>query len=171
MSHRPSEPNPPLLRFLGQTEPFGVLQTTESLLRSAVWGLPGSQLSTPEAPGKWSVIEVVQHLADCEVSFGFRFRAVVAEDGPALAALDADAWAKGLKYRERAIEEALDEFAAGRRANLRALGTTTPEDRAARYGIHAERGRESLEKMVHIYAAHDLCHLAQIERIKEAIAT
>ena len=55
-------------------------------------------LRRPEAPGKWSATEVVQHLADSELVLGFRMRMILTEDRPALQGYDQDRWAGTLRY-------------------------------------------------------------------------
>ena len=52
-------------------------ETAETLPRLVAATPPGA-LTTPEAPGKWSIRDVVQHLADSELVGGFRLRLVLA---------------------------------------------------------------------------------------------
>jgi hypothetical protein len=157
-----------LFAALGSREPLGVLREGPQSLRNAVAGLAPSQLRTPEREGKWSVLQVVQHLADSELVGGFRFRMVLAHDGPALPGYDQDLWADRLRYNESDIETALTDFATLRRGNMRLLERATPADRQ-RVMRHSERGDETLDKMIHTYAGHDLVHLRQIARIRAAI--
>ena len=62
----------------------------------------------------------------------------------------------------------LDELEALRGANLRWLSALTDEE-WERWGMHGERGRESLRHLFRLMAAHDLLHRRQIERIQRAI--
>ena len=157
-----------LLDLLDGRDPLEVqAQFVESLGR-AIEGLDDAQLRTPEAPGKWSVIEVVQHLADIEIVYGYRYRTVLADDEPAIGGFDQDGWAGTFRYREADLKAALVQIGIMRESNLRLLRTVTEEQRA-RVGQHMERGPESLWRTVELVAAHDLVHLAQIERIKAAI--
>lgn len=157
-----------LFQALGTRDPFEVLASTPEALRRAVAGLTPSQEGTPERPGKWSVRQVVQHLADSELVGGFRFRMVLAHDGPELPGYDQDLWAERLRYQESDLLTALQEFAMLRNLNLRLLRRATPDD-LQRVMRHAERGDESLSRMLSLYAGHDLVHLAQIRRIRQAI--
>jgi hypothetical protein len=157
-----------LFAALGSRDPFEVLRGTPTALRHAVSGLTPEQLSRAEAPGKWSVREVVQHLADAELVGAFRFRMVLAHDAPSLPGYDQDAWAERLNYREADCEAALGDFASLRGANLRLLGRATPVD-LERVMVHSERGNESLQYMIRMYAGHDLVHLRQIARIRQSI--
>lgn len=153
-----------LLEALGPRPPLEVLRETPQELRRMVAGLGQDELSRPEAPGKWSVRQVVQHLADSELVGGFRFRMVLAHDRPPLAGYDQDAWADRLHYTTADVGDALEQFTALRRSNLRLLEHATPEERQ-RVGLHAERGEESLSHMMRMYAGHDIVHRRQLARI------
>ena len=158
-----------ILQALGSRDPMEALTETPDALRQAVAGLTPQQDGTPERPGKWSVRQVVQHLADSELVGGFRFRMVIAHESPELPAYDQDLWAERLGYQDSDLATALDEFAMLRRANLRLLRRATPEDLERCVMHHAERGDEPLGHMIRLYAGHDQVHLAQIRRIRQAI--
>src|SRR6185436_6600577 len=157
-----------ILQALGSRDPLEVLAETPGLLRQAVAGLTPQQEATPERPGKWSVRQVVQHLADSELVGGFRFRMVLAHESPELPGYDQDLWAQRLSYQDADIATSLQEFSMLRQMNLRLLRRATPED-MRRVMRHAERGDEPLSHMIKLYAAHDLVHLKQIARIRQAI--
>lgn len=157
-----------LFEALGDRDPTAVLRETPAALERATTGLTDAQLRTPEAAGKWSVIEVAQHLADSELVGGFRFRMIVAHDAPELPGYDQDAWVSRLGYRKAKLEDAVGDFARLRAANLRLWASLAPSD-LERVMVHSERGRESLGLMERIYAGHDLVHLRQIARIRRAI--
>jgi hypothetical protein len=153
---------------LGSRDPLVAMSETPETLRQITAGVSRDRLSTPEAPGKWSMIQVVQHLADTEIVGAIRFRMTLAHDRPLLAGYDQDLWAGRLRYNDAEMAAALDQFTSLRRANLRLLHQTTATERE-RVGIHAERGEESVAKMIRIYAGHDQVHLRQLARIKSAI--
>jgi hypothetical protein len=157
-----------LVALVGGRDPLAVMAELPGEVRRLTAGLDAEAARTPEAPGKWSVVEVVQHLADTEIVGGYRLRVTVAEERPRLAGYDQDAWAKNLRYREVDLADALAQLDALRGANLRWLGTLSAAERR-RVGIHAERGEESVEQLVVLLAGHDLVHRRQIERIRRAI--
>ncbi len=153
---------------LASRDPMEELGSMPEALARAVAGLTPEQEGTPEAPGKWSIRQVVQHLADSELVGGFRFRMVLAHEAPELPGYDQDRWAERLHYDEADLSTALSDFAVLRRANLRHLRRATPED-LQRVMRHSERGDEPLERMIWMYAGHDQVHLRQIARIRQAI--
>jgi hypothetical protein len=158
-----------ILRALGSRDPLEVLAETPGALRQAVAGLTPEQEATPERPGKWSVRQVVQHLADSDLVGGFRFRMVIAHEAPELPGYDQDLWAQRLGYQDVDVATSLEDFTTLRSLNLRVLRRAIPED-LRRVMRHAERGDEPLSRMLALYAGHDLVHLAQIRRIRQAIA-
>jgi hypothetical protein len=157
-----------LVALVGSDAPLDVLGATPEILLQRIDALSERQRTTPEKPGKWSVRDVVQHLADSELVGGFRFRMILTHDEPPIPGYDQDLWAEGLRYREVPIAEALADFTAIRGANLRMLRRARPED-FERAGIHSERGRETLSFLVRLYAGHDRAHLRQIDRIAGAV--
>src|SRR5436309_16100858 len=117
-----------LFQALGSREPLEVLAETPEALRQAVAGLTPLQDATPERPGKWSVRQVVQHLADSGLVGGFRFRMILAHDAPELPAYDQDLWAERLRYQEADLATSLEDFEALRTMNLRVLRRATPDE-------------------------------------------
>lgn len=161
---------PAVLALLADRNPIVVLRETPSALRHAVDGLSPGHLRQPERPGKWSIGQVLHHLADSELVWAWRTRLILAHDRPPLTGYDQDLWANRLHYDEGEAGEALAVFTVLRQANLRLLERATPAD-LRRVGVHAERGEESLEHLVRLYAGHDLLHLRQIERVRGAVAS
>jgi len=157
-----------VLALLGTNDPMNVLRSTPEAVRNAVVDLTERELSQPEAPGKWSIRQVVRHLADSDLVWGYRMRLVLAHDRPTLTGYDQDRWAERLHYDQAPVETALEEFNVLRRSNLRLIAGAAPDD-LARVGLHAERGEESVAHMIRLYAGHDLLHLVQLARIREAI--
>jgi uncharacterized damage-inducible protein DinB len=156
-----------VLDLVGTQDPVAILRATPSALRTAIDGLSDQQLHRPERPGKWSIGQVLQHLADSELVWGWRLRLILAQDRPQLTGYDQDLWAERLGYDECDPREALEQFVVLRRGNLRLVDRATPQD-MKRVGVHAERGEESLEHLRYLYAGHDLLHLRQMDRIRRA---
>ena len=153
--------------LLGDRNPLHVLQRTDKALQKAVDGLSVRQISKREAPNKWSIKHVLQHLADSEIVWAWRLRMVLAHDRPPLTGYDQDLWADRLGYDDVHAEDALSAFSVLRKSNIRLVKRASAED-LKRVGVHAERGEESVEHMMRLYAGHDLLHLRQIDRIRVA---
>ncbi|MGH7449566.1 MAG: DinB family protein [Longimicrobiales bacterium] len=157
-----------ILGLLGSSDPLQALRATAESLRRSIDGMSEEAMSVPEAPDKWSIRHVLRHLADSDLVWAWRLRMVLAQDRPPLIGYDQDAWAARLRYQDAPAHESLEEFAIVRRGNLRLLEHAAPAD-LDRVGVHAERGEESLKHMMRLYAGHDLLHLRQIDRIREAV--
>jgi len=157
-----------VLDLLGDRSPLEVLGSTAHLLDRAVGTLSADEITRPEAAGNWSVRDVLQHLADSEVVWGFRLRMALGQDRPPLAGYDQDMWVARLHYEDADPREAMALFTALRRSNLRLVKAASPAD-LQRVAVHAERGEQTVDEIVRLNAGHDLVHLNQIARIKAAI--
>lgn len=149
--------------LLGDREPLEVLDATPVLLGHLLRDLPGEVLQAHPLPGKWSIHEIVLHLADMEWVFGFRLRTILGDDDPAMMPVDQEAWAAKLAAEKRTTSLCLRAFGMLRELNLQLWHELSPQD-LERCGLHHETGvRLSLRRMRNIQAGHDLSHLAQIE--------
>ena len=158
-----------VLALVGGREPIGVLRETPVAAARAIDGLDNTKLHAPEAPGKWSIAQVLQHLADSDLVWGWRMRLILAQDRPTLTGYDQDLWADRLHYADADPAQALETLHVLRRGNLALIERATPAD-LARVGVHAERGEESAGYLIGLYAGHDLLHLRQLERIRAVIS-
>ena len=151
--------------LVGDRDPIEVMTELPAWLEARTLRLTDERRRRPEAPGKWSVHDVVQHLTDAETAFLWRTRLITAEEGePVLQGYDQDRWAAKLRYQDAPFEEVLEELIVMRRRNLR-LVRTLSRDELTRAGRHVERGLESLALMLPLMAGHDLVHRQQIDRI------
>lgn len=157
-----------VLELVGGREPLSVLRETPAAATQAIDGLSAAQLGKPEGPGKWSIAQVLQHLADSDLVWGWRLRLILAQDRPTLTGYDQDRWAERLQYADADPQEALEQLRVLRRGNLRLIARATPED-LERVGVHSERGEESVGYLCGLYAGHDLLHLRQIARIRASL--
>jgi hypothetical protein len=145
-------------------QPLKVQATSAAKLERLIKGASPSRLRKRPAPNKWSVVEILAHLAEVEIAVGFRIRMVLGAPGTPIAAFDQDAWVLSGHYEKRDPRKSIEQFRVLRQANLALLKTLTPEQ-WQHYGIHSERGQESVELIVRMLAGHDLNHIQQIERI------
>lgn len=157
-----------ILDLLGDRDPLTVLRETPEQLERVLDNTSRHALARPEAPGKWSMGQVLAHLADSDLVWGWRLRLVLAQDRPTLTGYDQDAWADRLGYADADPRESVAMFSVLRKSNLRLVSRATPDD-LQRVGVHVERGEESLAHHLKLYAGHDLLHLNQLDRIRSAI--
>ena len=153
-----------LLGNVGEADPWTVISSTARRLRDLIAGRTVEELSRTPDPSKWTVVQILAHLADAEVVAGWRFRSILAWDGIPLQPFDQDAWATIFRYAETDPFESCQLFEVNR-ASLLALLERVDRERHANHGMHAERGRETIEHLIRIYAGHDLNHLRQIEAL------
>lgn len=154
-------------RVTGYTEgqqPLQVQAATPRKLDRLIKGVPTAKLRKRPAPEQWSVSEILAHLADAEIVGGFRMRLILGAPGTPVAAFDQDAWVTNCHYGKRNPRKSVEQFRAVREANLALLKSLTPEQ-WKHYGMHSERGQETIEHIVRMFAGHDINHLKQIERI------
>lgn len=158
-----------ILELLGDQDPIAVLRETTNQLDRFVQTTPRHVLARPEAPDKWSMGQVLAHLADSDLVWGWRLRLILAQDRPPLTGYDQDKWASRLGYADADPRDSLALFSILRKTNLRLVERASAED-LQRVGVHVERGEESLAHQLKLYAGHDILHLNQLERIRQGVA-
>ncbi len=150
--------------YLGDQDPLKVQTATPRRLERLIAGASTTALKKQPAPGKWSVGEILAHLAETELVAAFRIRLIVGAPGTPVQAFDQDSWAREGNYAARDPRRSLALFRAVRDANLALYRSLSPEQ-WERHGMHAERGQESVRHIVKMFAGHDLNHIQQVERI------
>ena len=142
----------------------GYAAIAEALLK-----ITPEELGFKPDPKRWSVREIVHHLADSEMTAAVRLRMLIAQDRPTLQGYDQDRWVSELRYREVPLGTALHQLAGLREGNLALARNLTPAQ-LERIGRHSERGEESVALMLRLMAGHDLVHRRQMDRILEVAA-
>src|ERR1700757_5389571 len=141
-----------------------VQRATAGKLKKLTAGLTASQLKWRPEPTKWSIAEIVAHLADAEVVASWRMRSVIGENGITIQPFDQDAWASVFNYHNRDTKSSLELFRVLRENNLAMLKEIAPAV-WDNYGMHLERGKESIAHLARLFAGHDTNHVLQIERL------
>ena len=157
-----------VLGLVGDRDPQALLAAAPDRLAEATADLSEADARRAPRDGAWSVLQVLRHLADSEIVYGYRMRLIVAADRPAIPGYDQEAWADRLAYHHGTVEDALADLAAQRRMTLRWLGALDAEA-WDRVGLHSERGDESVRQIVHLLAGHDLNHERQIRATRDAL--
>jgi len=137
-------------------------------MKKAIQGLTPKQWKWKPEPGKWSIAEIVAHLADSEVVTSWRLRSIIGQDGVTIQAYDQDAWAAAFAYGKRDPKLSLEVFRVLRDNNL-AMLKTLPREAWENHGMHQERGKETVAHLVRMIAGHDTNHVLQIEGIAAQI--
>lgn len=163
--------NPYVKRIISNVigkDSLAVLAGTPKRLRKLVKGLKKRQVRYKPAPEKWSIAEIVTHLADCEIVLGFRLRMMLAQSGSPIQAMDQDKWAAGFWYASADVDDQVELFSVLRKQHVRMWKKLAAAD-WEKYGMHEERGKETVERVTHHFAGHDINHLEQIEAIRKTL--
>jgi hypothetical protein len=152
----------PYEKFLDGRPLTAILSSTSHEIANKLQMIGPDKSDLAPAPGKWSPAEIVCHLADCELAFGFRLRQTLAEENHTVQPFDQEKWA--VPYRGISATEALAAFAAMRQWNLALIARALPSA-ANKPVTHPERGAMTFQTIVETMAGHDLNHIAQLKRL------
>ena len=154
-------------RILGLMEgkdAIAVQRETAAKLAKLLEGTSREQLAKRPAADKWSVSEILAHLAEAEVSCFWRYRQMIEHNGSSIIPFDQDLWYKLGEYPSRDPQESLQLFRLMRDANLRMFDQLSPEQWKLG-GVHVERGPMTIADLARQMAGHDVNHVAQVERL------
>ena len=153
-----------MLSLAEGVDPLSVLTTTPARIGTLLMGRSPADLRWTPDPGRWSIAEIALHLADVEIVFAYRVRMILSAPGTPIQAFNQDAFVSAQHAADRDPFESLALMTALRTSMVRLLRGLTDEE-YDRYGMHAERGKESIRHMTKMLAGHDRNHLPQIERL------
>jgi hypothetical protein len=164
MKETPQQYTERILGYVEDKQPLAVQAATAKELDRLIRGVSLAKLRRRPAPEKWSVNEIIAHLADGEIVGAFRIRFILGSPGSPVVAYDQDKWVTSGHYDKRDPGKSVEQFRVLREANLALLKSLTSGQRK-HCGVHSERGQESIERIVRMFAGHDLNHLQQIKKI------
>jgi hypothetical protein len=145
---------------------FEILASTPEKLRREIAGMSPRAMKPRPAPQKWSVQEILAHLADVEEhAMRARVTAMLEQDMPTLVPFDQEARVVEMCYDQKDPRQSLASFTRQRRANLKWLRKIRPAQ-LKRQGLHEQVGEVSVEEFLNEWAFHDLGHLKQILEVK-----
>lgn len=156
-----------MFSYVGEADPLKLLTAAPAKLAKLIKDITPAKARKRPEPEKWSVTEIVAHMADTELVGGYRIRAILGAPGCPITGFDQDAWVTALHYEKRNLQKSLEQYRALREVNLALMKTLTPAQ-WKHFGIHNERGQESVETIARMFAGHDINHFQQIERIRSA---
>ncbi|HVX65348.1 MAG TPA: DinB family protein [Bryobacteraceae bacterium] len=137
------------------------------VIATLMTGAAGAELDFRSAPERWTLRQIVAHLADSELVGADRFRRVIAEDNPTLIGYDQNAWAANLNYAKRKTSESVEMFRR-LRADCYELLKDLPPETFERQGNHSEAGPLTLRQLVQRMADHAESHARQIQQVRDA---
>ena len=164
MQETPQQYTQRLVSHTEGKEPLLLQRAAPKKLAALIKGKQKKRLMRRPAPGKWSIAEIMAHLADAEIAIAWRLRQILSTNGVPIQAYDQDRWASTFDYAHRDPRQSLENFRVLRESNL-ALLKKVPRTTWENYGVHEERGNESIGHLVRMVAGHDLNHLGQVEAI------
>jgi uncharacterized damage-inducible protein DinB len=149
-----------------RAECVGQIAAAPAAVRAAIRGLTPVQLETPYREGGWTVAQVVHHLPDSHMNAYIRFKLALTEDSPTIKPYKEDLWARLPDGSAADVAVSLDLLEALHRrwvASLARFGS----DEGRRTMVHPERGPQTLDRTLALYAWHGRHHTAHITALRE----
>jgi hypothetical protein len=160
--------NNPYRNFIEGEDPIRVLSATYRKISKLLEGLTARQVTRPINKDKWSISEIIGHLADEELVFSVRSRWMAFQKNPVLVSFDQEAWAHGHAREKEPVADTLERFRVLRQSQLR-LFRSIPQEDFSRFGTHDEYGKIVFGDYIAWVAGHDLNHLVQITDLRAKI--
>jgi uncharacterized damage-inducible protein DinB len=164
MQETPQQYTQRILGYIEGKNAIDVLAGTPEQVAHLVQGVTTDRLDRPPAPGKWSVTEILAHLADVEIVQGFRIRLILGSSGTEIQGFDQEVWAAYSRYASHDPALSLEGYRVNRERTLRLL-KSLPAEMWEKYGMHSERGKETVRRVSEMMAGHDINHLGQIQAL------
>lgn len=164
MQETPQQYTERILGYLEGRKPLELLSRSPRKIAALVKGVTRQKLSKKPQPDKWSVTEILAHLADVEIVQGFRIRLILGSNGIAIQGFDQDVWAGYSNYSKQDPKLSLEGYLVNRERTVRLLKSLT-SIQWDNYGIHSERGKETVTRVSEMMAGHDINHMRQIQLI------
>jgi len=153
-----------ILGYLDGKNAMDVLAATPRQVERLIKGLTRKRLGKRPPPEMWSVTEILAHLADVEIVQGFRIRLILGASGISIQGFDQDVWARYSDYATHDPALSLEGYRVNRQRTLRLL-KSLPKEMWDNFGVHSERGKETVRRVAEMMAGHDINHLRQIQAI------
>lgn len=168
MQETPQQYTDRILSYQQGQDPLSVMAATPKKLVRLLKGKSRAALTRRVEPDKWSVAEVLAHLADAELAFSWRIRLMLGANGTLVQAYDQDAWAAYSNYPKHDPQLSLDAYRTQRERNVQLL-RLIPKEMWDNYGMHEERGKETITRLTEMMAGHDVNHVRQVEEMAKAM--
>ena len=146
MIETPQQYTERMLSYQRGKNPVNILASTPVRLARLLRRVPRKKLFARPGGDRWSIAEILAHLADAEMVTGFRLRLVLGSSGITVQAFDQDVWAGFSQYNKQDPALSLNAFQAVRRRNV-ALLKSIPKGLWDNFGMHTERGKETVTRI------------------------
>lgn len=140
------------------------IQRSPRRIGSLLHGKPLARLKSRPTPERWSVAEILAHLTEAEIAFGYRIRLIAGAPGTPIQAFNQDLWQANAKYLQKNPKQAAVFFENLRILNVLFIKSLSSEA-LDRFGMHEERGQESIRRLTELMAGHDENHIRQLTAI------
>jgi hypothetical protein len=149
----------PYAEYVGDSNPLDLLNATLEEYRDAAALLSSASWNQPWAPHKWTLREIMVHVAQWEMIFGYRLACGVSTPGFSIQPADQDR----IMHRTGAIDgpTAFAAFEGTRRMNVGLIQGFSPADRDSTV-LHPEYGTLTANDLIVQMAGHAIHHLKQI---------
>ena len=137
-----------------------LISTQEQTLK--YYNLSEADMSKKSGPGKWSVRQILVHLADTEMVLLTRLKKIISEPRQVIWAFDQDLWCNTLDYNTYPLAISRNTFIAGREEVIHLVGKFY-EGSGSREFIHSGTGLRTLKQEFEKVASHNQGHLDQIK--------
>jgi hypothetical protein len=137
------------------------------ILSDALAQFPREMWQYRPAPDRWTIHEIVIHIADSEANSYIRCRRFIAEPGTQISAYDEMRWATALQYHDQNTATALELF-KWLRGNTCDLIRSLPAGVWANTLDHPEMGTMTMDDWLDIYTRHIPEHIAQMQAVYAA---
>ena len=121
-----------------------------------------AELERSYGAGKWTIRQILAHLADCEMVNLWRFCRAAAESGSKVASFEENDWARNLDYSHRPTQVSRGLFVGARGALIHFV-ETLPADRLSSACVHPEKGELAAWRWARLAVNHCTHHLGQLE--------
>jgi DinB family protein len=135
-----------------------------ALLSAALRPFPKKMWLYKSAPERWSIHEIILHLADKEATTYIRCRHFIAEPGSPVIAYDSARWAGALGYFHQSTREALEIIRRLRRTTYQLLASL-PDPVWLHTVEHPQEGPLTLEGWLEQQERHIPHHIEQMKQV------
>lgn len=168
MQENPRQYTDRILSYQQGQDPLSVMAATPKKLARLLKGISRAAMYKRPAPDRWSIGEILAHLADTELACSWRMRLTLGASGTLVQAYDQDAWARLFNYPKHDPKLSLDGYRIQRERNIQLL-RLIPQEMWECYGMHEERGKETITRLTEMMAGHDINHVRQVEGMVKAM--